>query len=311
MAKKRLQNTIAESRYALPCTALYALLVWASALYLKQQAGLLPVALMGVSTYLMVELNNQNALMRIYSRMVSCSFLVLGTAGIYLLHDYVAGMVQLCTIVCYLALFRAYQDKQASGAVFTAFLAIGVAAVFFIQILFFVPILWLLLATRIMGLSIRTFSASLLGILTPFWFAEGCYIAVGKPMIPILHIENIARFASPCTLVPGDHTYEMALFALLVLCTLTGTVHFLRTTYKDKIRTRMLYETLITLSACCLVFIIVQPQHARYLLPMLMVSCAPLIAHYITFTRTWLTNILFMLLVLGALLLTLFALWML
>ena len=73
---KRTQNRIAESRWALPICAAYTLLICIiSGLFVE---GIwVQLALTAVATLLMVELNNRNSLIRIYSRMVSCSFLVL------------------------------------------------------------------------------------------------------------------------------------------------------------------------------------------------------------------------------------------
>ena len=73
---KRIQNRVAGSRIALPVTAVYALLVCLIN-HLVGQSLWLQLLLLAVSTLLMVQLNNINALIRIYSRMVSCSFLVL------------------------------------------------------------------------------------------------------------------------------------------------------------------------------------------------------------------------------------------
>ena len=38
-----------------------------------------------------------------------------------------------------------------------------------------------------------------------------------------------------------------------------GSIHFIRTSYGDKIRTRMIYETFIMISVACIIFIILQP----------------------------------------------------
>ena len=310
MVKKRLQNRIATSRYVLPVTATYAALVWLLATY-RDHRMWLPTALLALTTFLMTELNNQNALMRTYSRMVSCSFLMLSTACIFIFRDYTASIVQLSIAVCYLTLFGAYQDRRASGKVFTAFAAIGLTSVFFIQILFFVPVLWIVLATRVMAMGIRTFCGSLLGLITPYWFIEGYNVTIGKPLQTVAHFTTIAHFDTPFMLHGGDIVYPIIVFAFMTLVTLISSTHYLRTIYKDKIRTRLLYEALITMSVCCLIFIVIQPCHFAYLMPILIVSISPLAAHYITFTHTWLTNLSFYALTMLALSLTAFNLWML
>ena len=75
LRKKTFQNKVAPSRYALPFTATLATLVWVAVGFIEGNIWL-NFAFTIISTLLMVELNNHNSLMRTYSRMVSCSFLV-------------------------------------------------------------------------------------------------------------------------------------------------------------------------------------------------------------------------------------------
>ena len=78
LRKKTFQNKVAASRYSLPITATLATLVWVAVGLLVSNIWV-EFAFTAMSTLLMVELNNRNALMRTYSRMVSCSFLALLT----------------------------------------------------------------------------------------------------------------------------------------------------------------------------------------------------------------------------------------
>ena len=78
LRKKTFQNKVAASRYSLPITATLATLVWVAVGLLVSNIWV-EFAFTAMSTLLMVELNNRNALMRTYSRMVSCSFLALMT----------------------------------------------------------------------------------------------------------------------------------------------------------------------------------------------------------------------------------------
>ena len=77
---KRMQNHEAESSFTLPAVSAYAVAVWlASGLLIphipftaQELAGgaWMQLVCFVVSAYLMVELNNSNALIRIYSRTV-------------------------------------------------------------------------------------------------------------------------------------------------------------------------------------------------------------------------------------------------
>ena len=83
MVVKRLQNRIAESRMTLTFTAIYAVLVFLASGLVGKNLWF-QFACLAVSTYLMVEFNNVNALLRVYSRMVSCAFLMLACTANYL-----------------------------------------------------------------------------------------------------------------------------------------------------------------------------------------------------------------------------------
>ena len=135
---KRLQNKIAGSRFALPVTAVYSIMIWLAGGLIANQLYL-HFLLFGLSAYLMVELNNSNSLIRIYSRMVSCSFMALTLMSAFLFDSTDVWVVQFCVVATYLILFKCYQNKRSQGLVFYAFFFIGIASIFFIQILYFVP----------------------------------------------------------------------------------------------------------------------------------------------------------------------------
>ena len=73
---KRFQNKAAESRSTLPIAALYGGVVWILAGLIQQQWWIQAVCYV-IATFIIIELNNSNALIRIYSRMVSAAFIFL------------------------------------------------------------------------------------------------------------------------------------------------------------------------------------------------------------------------------------------
>ena len=308
MSHKRFQNHIAESRIALPLTIVYGLAI--SILYgaWEQQLWMQTIVL-AISTLLMAELNNSNSLIRIFSRMVSCSFLFMSVMAIFLLHSMQATIVQLCFIAFYLSLFKSYQNSKATGWVFYAFFAIGMASVVFIQILYFVPIMWILMIFNILAFGAKSFVASLLGLITPYWFIGGYFIYRHQYDSIFQHFTDLANFA-PLFDYSSITQHQMVTFGWIALLFLIGTIHFIRKRFSDKIRTRMLYEVFITLGICSIVFMVLQPQHYPILLRILIVNTAPLIGHFVATTQTRFTNFSFHLIVLVTLLITSYNIWM-
>ncbi len=291
LRQKRFQNKVASSRYSLPITATLAALVWVA-------VGLMvgniwaEFAFTIISTLLMVELNNRNALMRTYSRMVSCSFLVLLTMLSLPHPSFKASIVTLCFITFYLIIWNSYQDRRSTGWTFYAFFCIGLASTIFIQIGYYLPVLWLLMVTFTNSFSIRTFLASLIGVITPYWFSAGYYFYTDNLSGFINHFTEIIDFQELFD-YSSITIHQVVNFAYITLLGIIGTVHFLRTSYADKIRTRMIYESFIMLNFVSLAFLILQPQHDYELGGIMLVNTAPLIAHFITFTKGKATNITF------------------
>lgn len=307
LRKKRFQNKVAASRYALPITATLATLVWVAVGLLVSNIWV-QFAFTILSTFLMVELNNRNALMRTYSRMVSCSFLVLITIASLPHPSLRANIVTLCFIAFYLIIWNTYQERQASGWTFYAFFCIGLASTIFIQILYFMPLLWLMMMVFTNSFSIRNFLASLIGIIAPYWFTTGYYAYTDNLQGLLDHFLEFINYHelfdySQIT----DH--QVVNIGFILLLSIIGSLHFLHTSYADKIRTRMIYESLIMMNFVALVFIILQPQHDLELGGIMIVNTAPLIAHFITFTKGKLTNIMFiamLVLIVGILLFNIF-----
>lgn len=304
---KRTQNRIAESRWALPICAAYTLLICLiSGLF--SEGIWAQLALTVIATLLMVELNNRNSLIRIYSRMVSCSFLVMTMMTPHKIESIDGCIVSMCFVAFYLALCNAYQDKKATGYVLWAFAAIGVASIVWIQILLFIPVLWVLTATNILAMSLRTFVASILGVIMPYWFLSAYYIYIGDIMPIVDHIATIANF-EPLFIYKNCSINDFLPLCFIILLAITGSIHFLRTSYKDKIRTRMIYEMFITMTVATIVLIILQPQHANIATHLLIISTAPLIGHFLALTSTKITNIASLAIMATALVITALNLW--
>ena len=305
---KRLQNHIAESRYALPVTAGYAMVIWLLGGLLLHQWWL-QLACFALSAYFIVLLNNANALIRIYSRMVSCSFLVLSCMACFLFDSFKGGATQLCYIVSNVLLFHCYRDEKATGWMFYASICLGLASTLWVQILYFVPFIWVLTVTELSALNHKTLAASLLGLLTPYWLGAGWFVYQQRTADLVDHFAALAQWEPLC-----DYSHvtwqQVLVFAMTVVLLVTGIVHFWRRSYNDKIRTRQLYTFFMVMALLAIVLLVLQPQHYDVLMRLLIINTAPFAAHFVALTYTKLTNIAFCVIVGLCLLITAYCLWM-
>ena len=288
---KRAQNRIAESRATLPWTAVICLLIWLVGGVITR-GWWLQMGVAALAMLMMALLNNVNALIRIYSRMISCSFIVLMTMTAYLWPQLSAGMVALAVTTFYLLLFQTYQDKRAMGMIFYAYAMLGIGSIFWVQLLWLVPVFWILMATNILAFSGRTFFASILGLVLPYWFLSGYYFLTGQIAMLGGHFAGILNVGPLFALGLLD-LHHFVTIGFVFLLGILGIVHFLRNSYKDKIRIRMYYEAFIVVELVLMAAIIVFPKMADPIMALLITTTAPLIGHFLALTHTKLTNITF------------------
>ena len=309
MAIRRVQNKIAESRLILPVTALFGIGIWLLG-GLIQHHWWIQFVCYALSTAIMVEINRGNALIRISSRSVSATFIILSCVACYLFPSMETGITMLCLTVSLLILLKTFQDPEAAGWIFYVFLLIGLISLMKVQALWLVPLYWLVMAICISSLGWRTFMASLLGLILPYFYLLGIVIFRYKENLSPFtdHFLPLGEFIFPYdySQVPLPHILT---YGFLVILTLTGIIHFLRTSYNDKIRTRQFYYSFMLFNLAVFILIALQPQHFELLVPMAIISTSPLIAHFITLTHTKVTNIAFFAILISAFALIGFNLW--
>ena len=305
---RRIQNKVAESRRTLPLAILYSVAIWLVAGLISKQWWI-QLALFLLSTYLMMHMNNINVLIRIFSRMVSVSFIVLSTSAVFLYPSINGGFVQLCFIASLLSFYNCYQDTESPGWTFYTFLCLGMGSIAEIHVLYFVPIFWLMMIIIVYSLSLRNFLASLVGMLTPYWFWIPWMLWHHNGDLTVLtnHISALIDFQVPE--INPLTTQQTMLLVFVAVLGVTGAIHFLRRSTFDKIRTRQLYYSFFIIGISAFIFLILQPQHYDTLIRIMIIAASPLIGHFLALTKTKITNIAFIVITMAVLVLTAFNLW--
>lgn len=307
--KKRIQNIVAESRNTLPISTLYAIIIWLLAGLLHHQWWV-QLGCFAASIYLMAELNRQNLLIRIFSRMVSCAYIVLTCTAVFLFPSLIGAMIQLCAIMSLFLLFHTYQDKETVGWVFYTFLCVGLGSLAETQLLYYVPLFWFIMAWFIYSLSWRTFSASLLGLVTPYWLSLPWYLFYSENGLTELtsHFEGLFDPSTPFQLSILSLPQLLFVVFLLVLV-MIGATHFFLNSYLDKIRVRQIYYSFTIITIFSMLLLALQPQRYDIIIRMMIVSSSPIIAHFIALSHTRLSNIVFLMIAATAFFLTGMNLW--
>lgn len=307
---KRLQNKTAESRSSLPLALLYSTAVWLMAGLVREQWWL-QFGCFILSALLIMKMNNKNLLIRIFSRSVSVTFILLFTAAIFLFQSWRGSIAQICCIGALMLLYDCYQDDTSVGLTYGIFLLIGIASLFDVYTFLYLPVFWLMMRVIVYSLSWRTFFSSLLGLLTPYWMLtgwilyhdQGNFTAYYNRFFTLNHFHISFYYES----VPFT---AKALVAFTVCLLVIGGIHFIRNSYHDKIRVRQIYYSFILLAFFSLMLVIMLPQRDGLPVRMLIIATSPLYGHFWALTNTKLTNVAFCIILVAVVLLTGFSLWM-
>lgn len=283
MHSHSIRNSIVTGSFTLPVMAVVCLLVW---MLPDLESGMRwgGLALTLVTTYLIMELNNRNTLLRVRSRMMSATFLLLMSL-FPALHDASWGMVVVtCFIGSYFALFGAYQLRRPAGYVFHAFLLGGIGSLVF-------PPLWVCavgyyvsLLFQLRAMTWRSLVAGLMGFALPYWFYAA--YAIWQNRLDIAYEEWTERLVvaapdfSAVTIPQWVGMGSILFFALLSF------VHFFHTAYNDKIRTRMFFYAIATQEVILVAgMICLLPADYTMMLRLLIANTSLLMAHYYALGR--------------------------
>ena len=296
MRRDRLQNHVAGSVFTLPVCAVVAVLLWWFPLgqyRLDYAVGLGLATLIG---YVLLETNNRFHLIRVRSRMVASVWAVFAaiTASLHVWHE---GMVvALCLAVAHLSLFYSYEQRQPVKESFHAGLFLGVGSLF-VPWLAVMPLLFMLhQVVYLRSFSLRCFFATLIGSLFPAMVV----------LVPSILRSDYSRLTDWYAVLTSFKPISLDAYLALTLqqavtwllpslLVLLGGIHYLCTSFNDKISVRMMLYICLTDAVVVLAFTALQPQHGDLLLASLLVSGSPLVAHFFALTHGWFTNFLFIL----------------
>ncbi len=325
--EKRFQYKVAMSSFTLPIAALLMVLIWlaggvAYSFQVEENpywtqlhesvSGYLTDSLLGlvcsfIAGYLLVELNNANALIRVRTRLTT-TFYILFLSAMTFLHPFQRGQfIIICLLCSYHILLWSYQRIRPEGFIFFSFIFLGTASIFFSQILYLVPFYYLGMGLFFRSLTFRSLFAGLLGLLLPFWglFAWAYY--QGELEV-FQHIYTyLISVSLPDYSVLNEH--QIASFFFVLVWGMIGVVHYWRNNFQDKIRVRMVFYFFIMMEFVYVAMLAVFPQYFNTLIFFLLMNSSPLIAHFFALTHTRITNIVFILCCVSLFMLTIYNLW--
>ena len=294
--KNRIQYNIASSEFTLPLCVILAVAMW----WLPQQMFsvrcLLGLILCLLTTFVVMETNAQQHIIRIRTRMMSCVWLVLAASLSFMhpLGEPIVAAAFLC--VSYLLLFRSYQRHRPQAIVFHAFLMLGIGSFCAPVMLVMAIPFFLYLAIFLRSLTRRAFWAGILGLIVPYWcYAVWCFVT-GNLQSFIARLTEMAQYEIPSleAIISMPFVWQVSA-GVIALLSIVSIIHYLRTNYDDKIRVRMILYIYVSQTLLLIAFLLLQPAHYQTTMALLVASASPLIAHYFSLTGSWFSTFFFFL----------------
>ena len=245
-----------------------------------------------VANCLVIETGIHFKLLRLNKWVIASFFMLLNACLGFTYESIEAGVVSSC-VACFLfMLFLTYKSPDNVKATYYGYLALGIASLIFLPILFFVPPLWLIGLLLLQSLSLRSWLASLLGILTPYWLAFPWFLyqqsqEVSAIHFPLFQLDGMASGNSPFMPV------QLIVLGMIIVLTLIGAFNFWSKSYQENIQTRLFFNCFQWMGLAVVIAILLLPQHFHTLIRMLLLFACPFIAHFFALSRSKIINIVF------------------
>lgn len=256
----------------------------------------------GLTTYLLMELNNRNSLLRVRSRMISVTYLFLLSFTPFLHSGSLASFLPLLLVLSYFMLFASYQRNRPEGYIYHAFLLLGIGSLVFPYFGVLAFGFWFSMIFQLRSFTWRSLMASFLGLLTPYWL-YAAYLIFNHRLRETLAVP-VEMFRPEWIDLSQLPLSAVCFFGVLLVLTIIAFAHFFYTAYNDKIRTRMLFYTIaiqeVLLAAGLLFFF----RYMAELSGIFLLNSSFLLAHYYALAKgrafnAWFNLSLFLLLALG------------
>lgn len=187
-----------------------------------------------------------------------------------------------CLILAIYRLFTTYHDPAAVEGAYSAALLIGIGSLLWIHLLWFLPLFWLGMY-NFRSLSPRTFTASLLGVATVYWFLLG-WCVWQRDFTPFSHSFSVL-FKIRFLIIGGFMSWNWSSILVGIALTVAASMNIIMHDAKDSLRSRQFLFFLIIMAVWSFGLYFLYEQVSEEFLETAIVPASILIAHFFTVAR--------------------------
>lgn len=259
--------------------------------------GLLCTLVIG---YFLIYLNNTYLLIRRRASVQTSIYLLFISACPLLHASYPAGIAAFMLLLAMHNLFKCYQYQHTVGYVLNSFVFLGLGSLIIPQYTFF-ALVFLIGVSSICGLGIKNFLAAILGWSIPYLFLVTYAYYTNQMHLFCQPFIELTTFQSFNIENLYNRQWVTPLYFFIVFL-VTG-INTLVNKNKDKLSTRVYLRFIILLIFSIFIYIFLQPMHAIGLFTFLLAGISIVAAHFFVLTNGKASNLFFIGVVIGLILL--------
>ncbi len=199
------------------------------------------------------------------------------------------------TVSCFLftlsivRLFRSLDHGFESRAVFDASVLLALASVFQSRLLWLMPAIWLVMGV-LQVFNLRSFLASILGMLTVFWIIGSISFLLGDYNYLLAYLKDLIHFQ--LFGLSGISPTEITFKAFLAVLMISAIISFWPKQHLDKLRTRNYLNSVLILWFVLLILWLLSGNDESYMLPLFSLSSL-VIAHFFSLVDSLFSRLMF------------------
>ena len=233
--------------------------------------------------YLLIPLNNKFGLIQIRASLQTSFFFLFVSACPFLHKAQIGIIIPFLFLGILFTLFSSYQEKRSGTLLFQTFIYLGIISLLIPQFLFFIPIL-LIASLMVQSLNTKSFCASLLGYITPYWFLFAF----------AFFTQQMDYFYAPFKEAFHWHSdflvYNLSIVHLITLgyflaLFIISSLHYVINRHRNKLNIRTFLNVIILITTTLYLFVILQPIHLTLLFPCIFIGNSILVAHLFALTK--------------------------
>ena len=231
---------------------------------------------------LLVLLNNRFSLIRIQTFLPALFYVM--TVGFLDNQSNALNGGNIAALFILLSLFQllSTNSERETDKVFNIFLSLSLASLFVFQTILLLPFFWIGFVLIFIP-SVRTFLASLIGLIVPYLLAVPLYLYFSETSdIPLFIPENFAAFN-----LYSPNLFEWIFLLVSALVLLISFVSLILSGQKESVRTRKVNYAFYVLLLGNIAIMAFSGAHTIEMLPVTALFFSLLVSHYFSFNYNW------------------------